>query len=285
MHLDPREREELAAFFAKRLTPELRPRTPGEAPDVRAWERLLDGPRLAAVVREAAAVLPDDANLQAVVTELVGRPAWSPAVVLGASVGAVAALLVIVTVGGASVLASSSPEAIAAVEAPAETTPVAIAPTVEPESAKVTAEPAADAVVAKAEAQAPSSQALGGEAEVAEAPAREEAPAARAGMADEKPQVGTTGAARCTSKPGEIVGYWHAGETPPGRAGDTLEMPHGRNVRADYPDVHNRFDARAEVQCQLHRADRVKLTREPIRVPGGHYWVPLMHGDLLGGQS
>jgi hypothetical protein len=97
--------------------------------------------------------------------------------------------------------------------------------------------------------------------------------------------MGTADLGRCAAQPGEIIGYWHAGETSPGAAGDLLEMPHARNVRADYPDVHNRFNARAEVQCQLSLGDRVRLSRAPIRVPGDHYWVPLVHGDLIGDQT
>ena len=67
----------------------------------------------------------------------------------------------------------------------------------------------------------------------------------------------------------------------PAQAGDTLIMPNSVNVRADYPDAHNDFDARTALRCTLAAGDKVRLSSDPIAVPGGAFWVPLHSGDLL----
>ena len=86
---------------------------------------------------------------------------------------------------------------------------------------------------------------------------------------------------RCRLKEGGIVGYWYAGRSAPAQAGDTIIMPNSVNVRADYPDTHNDFDARTARRCTLAAGDKVRLTSDPIAVPGGAFWVPLHSGDLL----
>ncbi len=55
----------------------------------------------------------------------------------------------------------------------------------------------------------------------------------------------------------------------------------GVNVRSKYPSRANGFNKRAPVRCILKRGDKVRLTAEPILVPGNHYWVPISHGDLV----
>ena len=79
---------------------------------------------------------------------------------------------------------------------------------------------------------------------------------------------------------GELVGYWYAGEEPPGTQGCTVTLGHAVNVRVDYPDVHNRFDARSTVTCVLQEGDVVRLTAAAVKVPGNAYWIPLISGDL-----
>jgi hypothetical protein len=86
---------------------------------------------------------------------------------------------------------------------------------------------------------------------------------------------------RCAGQPGQVVGYWYAGSTAPGQAGQTITMRQGANVRADYPDVHNGYNARAPMTCALKAGDRLTLSRDPIAVPGGAFWVPVVAGDLL----
>lgn len=85
---------------------------------------------------------------------------------------------------------------------------------------------------------------------------------------------------RCGGQRGQVVGYWYAGRTPPGRAGQAITLRQGANVRADYPDVHNGYDARAPMVCSLVAGDRLTLSQDPIQVPGDAWWVPLVAGDL-----
>ncbi|RME23990.1 MAG: hypothetical protein D6798_12320, partial [Deltaproteobacteria bacterium] len=90
----------------------------------------------------------------------------------------------------------------------------------------------------------------------------------------------------CQGEAGEIVGYWYAGATAPGAAGDTITVPRDVNVRADYPDRHNGYDARAPVRCTLAKGDRITLAADPILVPGDRYWVPLVAtGDTSSSTS
>ncbi len=86
---------------------------------------------------------------------------------------------------------------------------------------------------------------------------------------------------RCTVEGGGIVGFWYAGTTMPGHKGQTITVENSVRVRADYPDTHNDFDARAPIRCYLAPGDRVRLTADPLLVPGSAYWVPLHSGDLV----
>ena len=90
-------------------------------------------------------------------------------------------------------------------------------------------------------------------------------------------------AGRCTIPDDGVVGYWYAGGDAPGNAGEVVTVDYSINVRADYPDHHNAYNARSSVRCQLAAGDQIRLTRDPILVPGEgpHYWVPLYNGDLL----
>lgn len=95
----------------------------------------------------------------------------------------------------------------------------------------------------------------------------------------------TAAAGDCGTRPGELIGYWYAGPQPPGHAGEVVVVPHSVNVRADYPDTHNHFDARAPVRCVLGAGARVRLSREPIPVPRESWWVPLFSGDVLSDRT
>ena len=57
-------------------------------------------------------------------------------------------------------------------------------------------------------------------------------------------------------------------------------MDQAVNVRADYPDGANDYNARTELRCALLAGDHVHLSAAPILVPGDRYWVPLHAGDL-----
>jgi len=86
---------------------------------------------------------------------------------------------------------------------------------------------------------------------------------------------------RCTLSEGGLVGYWYAGSSVSAAVGDSITMEHAVNVRIDYPDKHNSFDKRTPIRCTLYSGDLVKLSQEPLLVPGDRYWVPLHSGDLI----
>jgi len=87
---------------------------------------------------------------------------------------------------------------------------------------------------------------------------------------------------RCTyDNPGDFIGYWYGGRDLPGKAGETITIGLGVNVRTEYPHHKNNFNKRGTVRCILKRGDTVKLSSAPILVPGDHFWVPLHHGDIV----
>ena len=87
---------------------------------------------------------------------------------------------------------------------------------------------------------------------------------------------------RCQlSGDGELIGYWYVGNQPINPTDGWLKMSTWRNVRADYPDKHNEYNARATVRCVLSPNTKVYLKNPPIAVPGGAYWVPL-YGSMQG---
>jgi len=63
--------------------------------------------------------------------------------------------------------------------------------------------------------------------------------------------------------------------------GQTITMDQAINVRADYPDHDNGYDARTPLRCLLRAGDRIRLSTPPVLVPGDRFWVPLRAGDLL----
>jgi hypothetical protein len=74
---------------------------------------------------------------------------------------------------------------------------------------------------------------------------------------------------------GELIGYWYAGATPPEVDDGWISLDNGRNVRLDYPDVHNGYNARATITCILYKNTKIPLDKPAIHVPGNKYWVPL----------
>lgn len=74
---------------------------------------------------------------------------------------------------------------------------------------------------------------------------------------------------------GEIIGYWYAGPEKPNIQDGWTTISYGRNVRLDYPEEHNGYNARAAVTCVLFDNMAVPVQDEPILVAGNRYWVPL----------
>ena len=81
---------------------------------------------------------------------------------------------------------------------------------------------------------------------------------------------------RCTFEGnGEIIGYWYAGDNKPDVQNGWTTISFGRNVRADYPEKHNGYNARAQINCVLFDNTSVPVQDEPILVAGDKYWIPL----------
>lgn len=276
MELSPREATDLAAFFARRFPARAEvdelARTAGVELDdtlagdhIAVWSTLIveaqvQG-RLRRLARSAARQDSDDDNLQEVCTILARGEGPSTAAILGG----IGVMLAIVAFGVGAWLGlqpaqleeAAPPAAVTTAEQVMLPQPsIIVAATAETEP--VTAEPSA---------------------EQATEPATEPDPGLRTASIVSSPAATTAG--RCQGTEGEIVGYWYGGRTLPGRAGQTITVAQSVNVRADYPDRHNGYDARTALRCGLKIGDRIKLSRDPIQVPGDAYWVPLVAGDLL----
>lgn len=74
---------------------------------------------------------------------------------------------------------------------------------------------------------------------------------------------------------GDIIGYWYAGSKKPEIQDGWTTISYGRNVRLDYPEKHNNYNARAAVTCVLFDNMTVPVQDEPILVAGNKYWIPL----------
>jgi len=299
MDLDPHNSADLAAFFAKRfphaaqrdaLASEAHVRfrePPTDDPSV-AWGGLLtraqEQAALERLARCAARRMPSDENLQGVSAVLNGR-AWPPAGRQSTTptwlrqVGVMAALVVL-AVGSVWMVRSEEAAELAEVRQEAPEALVAVRPvsgtTETPRLAKsVVVEPPA-ATTAAVDGEAPAgSDAPEGVGEDAPPTALSNA---ENGRSDDDSATPATPAAQlpgCRGAPGELVGYWYAGRSAPGKAGDRITVPRDLNVRADYPDRHNDFDARTPIRCTLGEGAGLVLTADPIAVPGGAYWVPL----------
>jgi hypothetical protein len=272
MRFDDNEIQELAAFFSRRFPNDAQRRTMASAAGLTQspedWTSLLlaaqsEGrlPRLAAATVAAA---PGDDNLRDV-CHILTAPRRRMQSIVAVSSAVVLALALVVGFAWSRPAPDAEPVQPAAVLASAEADPPPAAPIAEPVAAALKAAPVAQP------AEEPVAEPIEEPEPVAEPEeSREHAAPASATL---------TG--RCQATKGELIGYWYAGETRPGQAGATIEIPMGANVRADYPDEHNRFNARASVRCVLRRGDRLVLSADPIRVPGERYWVPLHGGDLL----
>ena len=303
MRFSSDELTELAGFFAKRFpqAADLRaiaadagvtPRRDPMASPEDAWTTLLHEAnqrgRMRLLAHAAARRGPDDANLMGVCQVITGstRPGaariWDNPRTAPALAGAAIALL-----GLSAFAAFRTPSAgaldVAAPDAPVVETTLAEAVVGEPTDPAGTApSPAVDLVAVATPSGSTSTSKPWKAGNPLDAPrtAVPAAPEAVPARGSVTPQPANY-RGRCRLKEGGIVGYWYAGRSAPAQAGDTLIMPNSVNVRADYPDAHNDFDARTALRCTLAAGDKVRLTSDPIAVPGGAFWVPLHSGDLL----
>jgi hypothetical protein len=85
---------------------------------------------------------------------------------------------------------------------------------------------------------------------------------------------------KCSGRPGEAVGYWYAGRHSPGSVGDTVVLDRSINVRKEHPSPDNGWFKNAKIRCVLKPGDHATLSAAPVVLPGGHYWVPVLPGDI-----
>lgn len=287
MELTPRDATDLARFAARRWPErnqldqiarkagvELEDTLAGDM--VAVWSTVIVEARVQGRLRKLARVMArmqrDDERLQEVCDLLLALE--DPAPVPPAARLAAALLVIGVAVAGASwVLGQHDDVSTTPAEAPVADAEVA------PPAAQAAA-PAPDAVppLVEAAATAPSEPVPVAEPQPEPTEAAEVTPSA--------PQVRTASIAPaaspgCNGAPGAVVGYFYSGRTPPGAQGQTVTLPAAVNVRADYPDTHNGYDARSTVRCTLASGTRLHLAEAPIQVPGDAWWVPLVAGAVV----
>ena len=286
MQFDDNEIQELADFFSRRFPEDEQRQRMASAAGITDgfddWGRLLREAqacnRLYKLADVTTAAAPEDDNLRDVCTILTA-PRRRRRATMSVSAAAVVVLGVVLGLG-------LSPTAPVPVEEPAAVLASANAAPPPSPVPEVLRSP-----VAMTPAAAPAKEAVALPAEAPEAApedSAEEVPAPEpAGSDVEEPELAPSPFAasapltgRCRAKDGALIGYWYAGALTPGAIGAEVEIPVTVNVRADFPDVHNNFDARAPVRCVLLKGERVMLSGEPIQVPGDRYWVPLHGGDL-----
>ncbi len=279
------ERQELAAFFAKRFKdPTVRQMlakragvsaTPkGQGSALQDWEALIGAAqqkrKLSKLASLAAKTDQTDPNLQAVCNLLGARARTVRHRAIAGSIAATLALSF--GLGGWWIGGASEPVTILA-SAQAPVMELALADTVIPSPVSEVAANLAEPATTNNDTPKAAPPATAPEPEEVESPRnkrnkKNNGPAYRKG--------------RCTyDTVGDFIGFWYAGRTPPGSVGETIDIEMGVNVRSKYPHGGNGFNKRAPVRCILKRGDKVKLTAAPILVPGDHYWVPLHHGDIV----
>jgi hypothetical protein len=276
MQLTDEEVEDLALFLAKRFpTPAYRETLvrradlvqvdPTQTDPVAGWAAVLHVAIIEGRIGTLAEVLRDEAegdpNLR-IACDLLAGKRRTPRTVAAAGLGA--SLIAVLVVGGAATARMLGQEPVLEMEPTALAAP-----------AHITTEDAA---------QGPPS--LVPEADPVPVPGVAEAPPAQAPAVVPAPPKAVARAARhpagwCEADAQGIVGYWYAGTTAPGKAGDVISVPRSANVRADYPHEGNDFSKTARVRCSLTIGDRVRLSLDPVRVAGTHFWVPLSVGDRV----
>ncbi len=292
MEPEAQERAAVAKFFAKRFPTDddrhdlaraagVQVLSTPSTSAVSGWERMITEAqsrgKLGRLARAAAKTDPEDLNLQRAAALLARGDSFVwPWAVAGGAVAIPAAAVALVA-GVAWLAGAFEPSAAVA----ASTVPVS------------------DEIVAVADADEPlEDEVVQADEGIAEEPADVIEEPADEGVEDEvvaEPvAVATTVApdravtaspanhhGRCTQAGGGLVGYWWAGEESPGHMGDVISVPRDLNVRAWAPSVSNGFDTRGDVRCTLGAGDRIRLSAEPLDVPGGAVWVPLNSGDLV----
>lgn len=246
MRFDAATLEELSVFYARRLpdgAAEVARATglpPPGATGVQAWRDLIaSGERTGktyAVAKRVSGLLPGDENALEAARSLApaGGSRWM--------VGVAAAAALALAVGTAAVMSSGTAQADVKPAAPA----AAPAPAKLASPTAVVQEVAAPAPFAPPVTSRPTTLA----ASVATA----QLPSACRG-------AGT-------------IGWWYAGATAPGHAGETITMRRGATVRTGAPSAAHGWRMEPTVPCGLKAGDVITLG-ELRPMPGGELWVEL----------
>ena len=264
MDLTDREIRELALFFAKRMDTSLNLLDPTDPPPPgdprKQWiDKLTDARDRGDVqhlVKRISRLSADDENLQGACQILLTPGANLDSWAIGAAFVAGTGILLVSIAAAAGILAAAA--IVGETEKVVEISPA-------PKNVYVAAEVVVPAAEVEMEISYDEPE-ITVEEPIGAAPTR---------------SVSRSTFQRCNTSSGEIVGYWYAGSQAPGAPGQTVTVGHAINVRADYPDVHNNFDARSNITCVLQEGDVVRLSRDPILVPADRYWIPLVSGDLV----
>ncbi len=257
MRLDDSEIRDLAGFLARRCGPEGGP--PGFGAEAHWVVRLHDAQAdnaLGPVVRSVAARWPQDENLQAAVRILAPRPSRLPI-----AVAAMAASLVF-GLGGVGLawktaqVLNGAPTLVAAAQPPVVAASAPVLAPLQPQSVIVVPQAPATVVANTAPVVAPQR------------------------VLTVKGAAGPAGSP-CGSAPTSAVGWWHAGERKPGAVGDVVTVRQAVNVRSFFPNEQNRYSMRSDVLCVLDSGAQLRLSGEPVRIPGNSWWVPVSGGDIM----
>ena len=295
MELSDHEYTELAAFFAKRFPPPAEDEVPGDSPEADWKSALLEAAekkQLHKMVADYSSRCPDDENLQALCTLLPGdRARGSRALKFTLAAGVAASLAVVSTTGLAAIALGLWTQGIWSSTSLAQQSPPSSFHRVET-TAEVRHEPTEPALVhniTALEIETESTEAPSGppttpppatNVPTPPTPAPVVASTAPAAPQVTAPVRRSHSPDRCRRGEGEIVGYWYSGRAAPGAQGETVTIERDLNVRQDFPDRHNNYNFKSDVRCVLRKGDLVHLSKEPMLVPGDHYWVPLVTGDL-----
>ncbi len=298
MEFSEREITDLAAFFAKRFPSYEQRAALAEAAGL-AGEAQLTGDagtvwndvvrvavqkgKLNDLVERAVQQRPDDENLREMAGVIGGGGRWRKRR-WGLAVG-----VVVLAAGGLLIWSPWSGDSPAPAPEPDNDAVAMVEP--EPEVLRTVPEPEVPQTVPEPEVlqNVPEPEVLptvpGPEPEVPQTVPEPEPGPARATPEDSpsspKASPRPSGAPlRCEGPPGEIIGYWYAGETAPPK-GSSFTVDGGINVRVDYPGHHNAYNARAALVCTLGHGWELRLGNEPVEVPGGAYWVPLAADDIV----
>ena len=272
MEWTEQELRELATFLARRMTTRLELIDPADPPaagdPIGLWCEELkaahESGRLAHLSRKISRIDPDDENLQKACDLLAESGGRNALQVMGAALSVGVFALV---AGGAWMMAIPSatplqPQSVTMARADITPDPIRAVET---------------STIARTALSTPVLELVAAAVESAHATHEPDVQVTHAPPALTQPVPVAPG---CVTDAGEVVGYWYAGETPPGTEGELVTMPHAVNVRATFPHDSNGYDASGTVTCVLEEGDRVRLSKAPVRVAGGAWWVPLVTGDL-----